>query len=74
MNDNTEHLFLHHLITLISQRITELPRISKANDPFDSGRSLAYYEVGGFIVECCRIFNVSIKDLEIPEFDPETLL
>ncbi|TDW97163.1 hypothetical protein [Dinghuibacter silviterrae] len=74
MKDNVEYLFLSHLVTLIKERIDELGTTSQAKDLYESGQRIAYYEVGGFVMECCNVFNISLADIGISDFDPEKLI
>lgn len=73
-NNDSSTLFLQHLIILVRDRINELSPMSSSSNDFENGKSLAYYEVGGFIEECARIFNLPIQKLGIDNFDVEKLL
>jgi hypothetical protein len=72
--NNVENRFLGHLIMVIKEKMEDLPPMSKAKNEFEAGRSLAYHEVADIIVECSRLFNVSLKDLGITDFNPDKLL
>ncbi|GAO45400.1 hypothetical protein [Flavihumibacter petaseus] len=67
-------LILKHLVQLIRNRADELAPMSKASNDFEAGKAMAYYEVTGYIVECCRIFDIAISDLSNEDLDPDKLL
>ncbi|MBV4360345.1 hypothetical protein [Pinibacter aurantiacus] len=73
MNEKMK-LFLQHFVQLIKERTDELTPISSAPNDFEAGKSMAYHEVADYIVECCRIFDVSFSDLSIRDLDPNKLL
>lgn len=69
-----ERNFLRHLILLIKENMEKQSQMSKSKNDFESGKSLAYYEVGGFVCECSRLFNIPLSSLGITDFNPESLL
>lgn len=73
METTTEQNFIRHLLQLINDRMKEIAPMSKSNE-FDKGMALAYLEVGGFIQECCNIFNISPDELHLKDFNPDRLL
>lgn len=73
-NNDNSNLFLQHLIILVRDRINELTPMSRTLNDFENGKSLAYYEIGGFIEECSRIFNLPIEKLGVTNFSREKLL
>lgn len=74
MNYTKEQYFLRHLLTLIDTEVNELDPLSKNKSDFESGRTIAYYEVADFIVECSRLFEVPLEDLGLVGFNPDKLL
>lgn len=73
-NNTVEYLYLQHLITLIKDNMKTLPSMSNAVNDFESGKSLAYYEIADFIAECSQLFSLPLSDLGITEFNPDSLL
>lgn len=74
MINNTEQSFIHHFITVINERMEQLHPMSKSPNDFEAGKSLAYYEIADLVVECSRIFNYPLADIDITDFDPDKLL
>jgi len=74
MENNKAELFLKHLLLLIKEQMDEISPMSKAENEFQSGRSLGYYEVAGLIVECSKVFDLSLESLNLTNFNPDVLL
>lgn len=73
-NLTNEEKFIEHFILLIKENMDTLTPMSKANDNFESGKTLAYYEVGSMILESAKIFEISLDKFGIYDLDPERLL
>ena len=71
---NKEREFLVHLITLIREGMSRTNPASSASSESEAGRALAYHEVGDYVVECSRVFEVPLSSLGIDGFDPEKVL
>ncbi|MEB0261831.1 hypothetical protein [Mucilaginibacter sp. 10I4] len=54
--------------------ISNIAPISKTENEFQAGRSLAYHEVASLIVECSNVFNLPLEALDLFDFNPDNLL
>lgn len=74
MSLEAEQKFLRHLLLLIRDQTNTLPPMSRTPSKFEEGKALAYHEVTDFVLECSRIFEVSLAELGVQDLDPDRLL
>lgn len=70
----SEQNFIQHFVMVLKEKMNEIYPMSEAPNEFEGGKSLAYYEVADLITECCKVFDINLKDLGIDSFNPDKLL
>ena len=69
MLKSKEELFIGHFIDVFKEHLDEIHPLAQSPNDFESGKSMAYYEIGSLIIECSKIFKVPLEDFNQDEIE-----
>lgn len=69
MKESKEKLFIEHFIQLLQGNMAKIYPISLSPNEFESGKSLAYYEIASLIIESSEIFKLSLDNFDEKSID-----